>query len=263
MRTRAAAGRTALEVEWRLSGEVVTDLLTGNPAALGTATERAGRLGHDLSAPHAVHRGPGRRPERAGSPARVLSVARSLAAPPSPGRWSARSATTWSLLWPADEPAEVLERAEELRRLLRRVDTGAGTRVAVSPPCTALADYPAAYRRARGAVAIARLRGRRRRRGELRVARGARTAAPAGGRLGAASLRRGRLLAPVREHDAARGTALEETLRAYVANDLNTAATAAALFVHPNTVGLRVRRAEQLLGLSTPTCARLPSSRWR
>jgi DNA-binding PucR family transcriptional regulator len=59
------------------------------------------------------------------------------------------------------------------------------------------------------------------------------------------------LLRPVREQDAARGTALEETLRTYLDHDLNTAATAEALFVHPNTVGLRIRRAEQLLGVST------------
>ncbi len=45
---------TALEVEWRLSGEVVTDLLTGNSAGLVTAAERASRLGHDLATPHSV-----------------------------------------------------------------------------------------------------------------------------------------------------------------------------------------------------------------
>jgi DNA-binding PucR family transcriptional regulator len=58
-------------------------------------------------------------------------------------------------------------------------------------------------------------------------------------------------LAPIRAYDTARGTALEQTLRAYVTHDLNTAATAAALFIHPNTVNLRVRKAEQLLGVST------------
>jgi DNA-binding PucR family transcriptional regulator len=57
-------------------------------------------------------------------------------------------------------------------------------------------------------------------------------------------------LRPVREHDRARGGELEATLREYLRSDLSTAATAAALYVHPNTVGLRLRRAEQLLGRS-------------
>jgi len=122
--------------------------------------------------------------------------------------------------------------------------------VAVAPSCAALSDYPAAFRRARGAVAMARVRGgvdgvvsletlglhglllQVEDVGELlRFAQG--------------------VLRPIREHDTTRGTALEETLRVYLQHDLSTAATAAALFVHPNTVGLRIRRAEQLLGVST------------
>lgn len=241
--------RTALEVEWRLSGEVVSDLLTGNPAGLVTAAERAGRLGHDLAAPHAVIvvRVDGR---RSGASARVLSVARSMAATAQPRALVSAIGDDVVLLWPARAPESVRERAEELQRQLRRVDGGSGTAVAVSPPCTALGDYPAAYRRARGAVAMARLRGQH-------------ESVASVDSLGVhglllqledvSELRRfaAELLEPVRAHDAARGTALEETLRAYVAHDLNTAATAAALFVHPNTVGLRVRKAEQLLGFST------------
>ncbi len=149
--------RTALEVEWRLSGEVVTDLLTGNPSGLVTAAERAGRLGHDLGSAHAVIvvRVDG---GRSGATARVLSVARSMAATAQPRALVSAIGDDVVLLWPAATPATVRERAEELQRQLRRVG-GAGTAVAVSPPCTALGDYPGAYRRARGAVAMARLRG--------------------------------------------------------------------------------------------------------
>jgi DNA-binding PucR family transcriptional regulator len=43
---------------------------------------------------------------------------------------------------------------------------------------------------------------------------------------------------------------LLETVTTHLRHDLSTAATAAALYVHPNTVGLRIRRAEELLGLS-------------
>jgi sugar diacid utilization regulator len=240
--------RTALEAEWHLSGEVVTDLLTGNPAGLVTASERAGRLGIDLTTPHAVILVHGAA-QRAGS-ARILSVARSLAATTQPRGLVSAIADDVVLLWPADEAAVALERADELHRQIRRMDTGADTSVAVSPLCTALADYPAAYRRARGAATIAGLRG------QTDTVATFESLGVHGLLLqleDVSELRRfaAETLAPIRAYDTTRNTALEETLRAYVANDLNTAATAAALFVHPNTVGLRVRKAEQLLGVST------------
>jgi sugar diacid utilization regulator/GAF domain-containing protein len=238
---------TALEVEWRLSGEVVTDLLTGNPAGLVTAAERAGRLGHDLTTPHSVIVVGG---GTASGVARVLSVARSLAATAQPRALVSAIADYVVLLWPTRDQADALQQAGELLRQLRRIDGGGDVGVSVSPQCATMADYPAAYRRARGAATMAGLRGRN-------------DAVVSFESLGVhglllqleqvSELRRfaDRTLAPIRSHDAARGAVLEETLRAYVAHDLNTAATAAALFVHPNTVGLRIRKAEQLLGVST------------
>lgn len=243
--------RTALEVEWRLSGEVVSDLLTGNPTGLVTAAERAARLGHDLGVPHqliVVRTGTGT--GHGGSTARVLSVARSFAATAQPRALVSAIGDDVVVLWSTASPDSVRERAAELQRQLRRVEGGADCAVAVSPPCTGLGDYPAAFRRTRGAAAMARLRGR----GDTVASSDS---------LGVhglllqledvSELRRfaAGLLAPVRTHDATRGTALEETLRAYVAHDLSTAATAQALFVHPNTVGLRIRKAEQLLGFTT------------
>jgi DNA-binding PucR family transcriptional regulator len=228
--------RTALEVEWRLSGEVVSDLLTGNSAGLVTAAERASRLGHDLTAAHAV--------------IVVQSVARSLAATTQPRALVSALVDDVVLLWPTTDQAKALERAGELQRQLRRFEGGADAGVAVSPLCTELSDYPAAFRRARGAATIARLRG------QTDTVVSFESLGIHGLLLqmeDVSELRRfaAGMLAPVRAHDTARGTALEKTLRAYVAHDLNTAATAAALFVHPNTVGLRIRKVEQLLGVST------------
>ncbi len=229
--------RTALEVEWRLSGEVVTDLLAGSPAGLVTAAERAGRLGLDLSKPHAVivaH----------GGSARVLSIARSLAAAAQPRALAGSVGDDVVLLWPVPGQDEA---ASRLLRQLARI--GEGT-VAVSPACQALGDYPSAYRRGRGAATIARLRG------HTEVVASFASLGVHGLLLqleDVSELRRfaAETLAPIRSYDAARGTALEATLRAYVTHDLNTAATAAALFVHANTVNLRIRKAEQLLGVST------------
>lgn len=239
--------RTALEVEWRLSGEVVTDLLTGNPEGLVTAAERAGRLGLDLTKPHAVivvHGGTGR-----AGPARVLSVARSAVSTSRLRALIGEIADDVVVLLPAKEQAGALEWAGRLQRLLRRIDLEETPGVAVSELCTALTDYPAAYRRARGAATIALLRGR------TDDVASVESLGVQGLLLqleDVSELRRfaAETLAPIRAHDAARGTALEQTLRAYIANDLNTAATAAAVFVHPNTVGLRIRKIEQLLGLS-------------
>jgi sugar diacid utilization regulator len=242
--------RTALEVEWRLSGEVVTDLLTGNPAALGNVLERAQRLGHDLAQPHAVLVASAHGQRRGSDTQRVLSVARTLAAKETPRALVTLIGDDVVILWPASDATSAPSGAEELRRLLRRSDPSSGVVVAVAPPCSLLAGYPTAFRRARGAVTLSRARG-----------------GPDGvvtlDRLGLHGLLlqmedprellrfADDLLRPVREQDAVRGTALEETLRTYLDHDLNTAATADALFVHPNTVGLRIRRVEQLLGVST------------
>lgn len=58
-----------------------------------------------------------------------------------------------------------------------------------------------------------------------------------------------RLLQPVREHDRAQGTALEQTLRAWLAHDAQLDAAARTLGVHRHTVRARVQQAQELLGL--------------
>jgi DNA-binding PucR family transcriptional regulator len=112
-----------------------------------------------------------------------------------------------------------------------------------------LQDHPAAFRLARGAVELSQLRGSR----DVSV-----TLADLGVYGLLLQLEDTRelvrfaegLLRPLREHDAARGTSLLETVSTHLRHDLSTAATAAALYVHPNTVGLRIRRAEELLGMT-------------
>ncbi|MCW2724283.1 MAG: Two component domain sensor and regulator [Frankiales bacterium] len=241
--------RTALEVEWRLSGELVSDLLSGNPTALATITSRAARLGHDLRRPHAVlvvKADPG-------SPAdvqAVLATVRSVSGPVRPRPLVTALADYVVALWPEsdEETAAALPSADAVRRAVR-VQTGTTASVAVTRPCSSLQDHPAMFRIARGMVELSQLRGTRDvsvtlpdlgiyglllqlddTRELVRYAEG--------------------LLRPLREHDAGRGTALLETVAAHLRHGLSTAATAAALYVHPNTVGLRIRRAEELLGLS-------------
>lgn len=62
-------------------------------------------------------------------------------------------------------------------------------------------------------------------------------------------------LAPLRDHDAAQGTHLVETLRAWLDNDCSHEASARALGVHRHTVRTRLATAERLLGADLGTFA--------
>jgi sugar diacid utilization regulator/GAF domain-containing protein len=242
--------RTALEVEWRLSGELVADLLSGNPTALATITSRAARLGHDLDTPHATLVLKTDTAHESDVQA-ALSAARSVSAPIRPRPLVSAVADYVVALWPAagGDVAGCVAGADAMRRAIRARGRGVTASVAVVRPGDALQDHGAAFRLARGAVELSQLRRRR----DVTV-----TLADLGvyGLLlqleDTRELARyaDELLRPLREHDSTRGTALLETVATHLRNDLSTAATAAALYVHPNTVGLRIRRAEELLGLS-------------
>ncbi|MGW5865223.1 helix-turn-helix domain-containing protein [Streptomyces sp. NPDC055239] len=58
----------------------------------------------------------------------------------------------------------------------------------------------------------------------------------------------GRTIGPVLDHDAQRGGELAHTLMTYFANDANFTRTAAALYIHINTLYQRVERITALLG---------------
>ncbi|MFG6401561.1 GAF domain-containing protein [Microbacterium sp. P04] len=60
-------------------------------------------------------------------------------------------------------------------------------------------------------------------------------------------------LGPVISYDQRKGTELIRTLRTYIRNDVDRAATASELRVHPNTVQQRLRRIESLTGSSFDT----------
>jgi DNA-binding PucR family transcriptional regulator len=59
-----------------------------------------------------------------------------------------------------------------------------------------------------------------------------------------------RILAPLRNYDARKDFSLVRTLRAYLDNGLSTKRTADTLYLHPNTVGLRLKKIEELVGAS-------------
>ncbi|MBL3680545.1 PucR family transcriptional regulator [Leucobacter chromiireducens subsp. solipictus] len=62
-----------------------------------------------------------------------------------------------------------------------------------------------------------------------------------------------RFLAPLLEHDEHRTTELMPTLRVWLRNDAQPSRTCEELFIHRNSLSYRLRRIEQLLGISLDT----------
>ncbi|ACV81170.1 helix-turn-helix domain-containing protein [Nakamurella multipartita] len=272
--------RTAVEVELRLRGELLTDVLGGAAADSPAVRDRAARLGHDLSGPAVVVVGrvePADPARRILLEQRVLAAAADLAARFHPRPLVGTYRGVLAVLWPAALTDPVPDPArgtgsgpgpgtgagaggrldarigagtggrvgEAVRRALRSVPGVAAATVCVSPPA---ADYPLAFRMARGGL-------------EIGLAGGRIDTAITLDDLGVAGLLlqvddpgplvafADRTLAPVRRHDAQRGTQLLDTLRCYLAARQNRAATAQALHLHPNTVTQRLQRVESLTGL--------------
>ncbi|MDT5402663.1 MAG: hypothetical protein QOK33_5894, partial [Mycobacterium sp.] len=57
-------------------------------------------------------------------------------------------------------------------------------------------------------------------------------------------------LGALRKYDDRKKAQLVTTLRTYLEQGMNVGRTAAALFVHQNTVGLRLKKIEEVAGLS-------------
>ncbi|MCW2705256.1 MAG: transcriptional regulator [Blastococcus sp.] len=246
--------RTAMDVEWQLRGDVLAELLSGDASA--TVRTRAAALGHDLSRAHRVLAaradaldGDARQP---GGVRRLLGVAQAVADRASPRPL----VTSWGdcivVLWPETTPDRAPDpqaAAETVRQTSRRALDGSTATVVVGQRCTRLEDYRSAVRTARGALGLA----------QLRQAANRTVTLPDLGVYGLllqlddpGELIRfaDRILAPLRSYDARKDLSLVSTLRTYLDNDLSTRRTADALYLHPNTVGLRLKKIEELVGVS-------------
>ena len=232
-------------VEARLSGDLLTDLLRPDgPLHPQAVLDRAATLGHDLTFPQvvAVLVVDGEVP----AGLRVPDLVRAAAGPDAPPLAGAYEDGYALLLRAEPEPADVL------RRVHAHVEQAAGPRCAVTlvagPTARAPEEYAAAYRVARGA---ARLRRATRPGGLVDIrtlglsALLLETGAPDALRRFARSV-----LQPLVLHDERRGGDLVPTLRVWLRTGCSAAATAEELVVHPNTVGYRLSRIEQLTGRS-------------
>ena len=248
-----AKTRASLEVEERLRGEAMSDLLNGtfpDEIAIGA---RAARLGHDLTRPHDLLVIDVARPGSAAEHVDrglVVLVRERLA------KRAPRSVTVLhggSIVVLAAQPprgdldARVL--ADELLSTLERVAGEGAVTISLGGTCDRPDAYAPAFAAARRALDLMLKLGRQ---GSVI---GAPELGPYGLLLEASSREdleafARSALAPIVDHDREHGADLLATLRVYLEEDRVQRRTAARCFIHVNTVVYRINRIEQLLSRS-------------
>lgn len=234
--------RTAAEVEQRLRGSLLADLLTtdGTDASL---LDRARRLGWDLSGSQTLITIRWPEPERA---ERVLGITDRFAAEIAPRPLAALFRGELVLVCPSESHSDAAELA---RRLVGTLSASGAVEFAVAAVSATgtVTDLPDAYRTLCGAMNLAadaqsttvidmadvtidhlllQLDDPQRLRAFART-----------------------VLGPVLEYDRTRQTELIHTARVHLEHSLDRRATADALHLHPNTVAQRIKRLEELTGL--------------
>jgi sugar diacid utilization regulator len=251
-----AKQRAAVEVEERLRGEAIADLLSGAYTSEEAIAARAARLGHDLAQPHdliVIDVAPGAAETAGGADGdrlrRAFQATRERLTVRAPRSLAAQHLGSIVVLAAGSRQSlDARSLADELQSALDAAIGGGCTTVVVGDRCDRPGEYAPAFRLARDVL-------------DLLVRLGRRGGVVAAGELGPyglllrASSRDDleafaqRALAPLIEHDRAHGAELVPTLRAYLEEDRVQRRVAARCFIHVNTVVYRVRRIEELLGV--------------
>ncbi len=241
--------RTAAEVEQRLRGSLVADLLSAEAVEVESLLERARRLGWDLAGEQSLITV--RWPQDAAPPGRpvsdrALAIADRAVTGTAPRPLAALFRNDLVLVLPAQARATAPELA---RRLVENLSAAAGVEhsvAAVSPP-RPVAELADAYRTLSGAMNLA---------AADRVSTVIDLADVTIDHLllqldDPARLREfaRAVLGRVLDYDRARSTELIRTARVHLNLGLDRRATADALHLHPNTVAQRIKRLEELTGL--------------
>lgn len=238
--------RTAAEVEQRLRGSLLADLLTADVAdaqATGSLLERARRLGWDLSGSQTLITIRWPEAERA---ERILAITDRFAADFTPRPLAALYRGDLVLVCSWESHSEAVDLAGKLVGTLSASGAAEVAVAAVSATGT-VTDLPDAYRTLCGAMNLAsdnrsttvidmadvtidhlllQLDDPQRLQAFARA-----------------------VLGPVLDYDRSRQTELIHTARVHLEHSLDRRATANALHLHPNTVAQRIRRLEELTGL--------------
>lgn len=246
--------RTAAEVEQRLRGSLIADLLTVDDAALAELLDRARRLGWDLSGGQTLVaiRCPAN-PSTGVRSDRVLAVAdrlvSSLTSRPLAASYRGDVVLVCSARLAEPSPLDI---AHRLVDTLRRTGIADNAVAAVARQSDARA-LPGSFRMVRGALDLA---ANDRRPVVVNLADVTidhlllQLDDPDQLRAFALSV-----LGPAIAYDRQRDTELLHTARIFIDNDLDRRAAAEILHVHSNTVAQRIRRLEELtaLRLSRPS----------
>ncbi len=246
--------RTAIEAEWRLQGNLVNTLIQGNISDHSSLSRRGLQLGFDLSEPHYVLL-----IEIASGTLSAVSTQtiRRVQETVSSFVRNRQSAVLLNyvephlvLVLPANmDPGTHIELADQLRTAVSWLLGGGPVSASLGPECTDVSEYQRSFRVARGALEIHGMRNE-----------SARTVTPDGvGVIGLLLQTSDTVhlmdfvsqhLQALRDYDVLRSTNLMKTLDLYFARHCSIKETADQLFVHVNTVKLRLRRIESLLGIS-------------
>jgi len=253
--------RAAQEVEWRVQGDLADALLHGNTHDFPQLVARGRALGHDLEVPHRIvlmslpKDATGREGALMSIEALARSMKRTVAScleTEGPNSLITLHDSRIVILIPVEPGNDLTGRVEQLhRRILAR--HGVSVLATLGPTSSSPEEFARALRISKGAALLQESRG-----------------FPAGvvslEELGIVSLLlqvesteelvgfASRTLGSLSEYDRAKSSALEETLRTYFKHGCNVSETASEMFVHPNTVKLRLRKIERLLNreLSDP-----------
>ena len=255
--------RATLEVEERLRGEAIGELLGGTYPDETAMAARAARLGHDLSTPHDVVLVDIARPPRVpvgddgmGSlhdddDRRFVAVIREWLAKRAPRSLTVPHSGSIVVLIAQRKrgDTDVHELANGLISALEGVTGPGAVTIAVGERCDRPADYAPAFGDARRALDLMLKLGRR------GTVVGTRELGPYGLLLQASDREQleafaRTAIAPLAEHDRRHGADLTGTLRVYLEEDRVQRRAAARCFIHVNTVVYRINRIEQLLGRS-------------
>ncbi|MEX2183417.1 MAG: helix-turn-helix domain-containing protein [Chloroflexota bacterium] len=242
--------RASLEVEERLRGEAITDLLAGIYPDEDAIAGRAARLGHDLTQPHDVLV-VGLLAQGDGAGRSSLDAVREGLVPRVPRSIAVVHAGTLVILaaHPGRGDLDPRALATDIQSWLRGGDPAAPTlpSIALGGTCRRPDDYAPAFATSREALDLMRKLGRH------GAVVGARELGPYGLLLRASSredletFARDRL-APLLEHDTRHGAELLRTLRTYLEEDRVQRRVAERCFIHVNTVVYRINRIQELLG---------------
>ncbi|WP_370500127.1 helix-turn-helix domain-containing protein [Mycolicibacterium sp. jd] len=231
--------RTAAEVEQRIRGSLVADLLSSDDAGIPALLDRARRLGWDLSGVQSLI---ALRP----ADERTLAAADRFIAGVTPHPLVALHRGDLVFVWPSDTGPAVPV-AHRLLEFLNAATIPEAPTAAVSRQAAAR-ELPGIFRTVRGALDLA---------GDRDTATVIDLDEPTIDHLllqldDPARLRdfASAVLGPAVDYDRTRSTELLHTVRVLLEHGLDRRAAAQALHLHPNTVAQRVRRLEELTGLS-------------